>query len=259
LNYNYNVDCDNDGTNDNDTPIINDSYTCGYNGNPGTYTVVIKDANGDGMGFPRIYFNNAGDKEKIVGINQWGTLKWTSMERAFYGCVNLNDTEARWTNHPIGEAAIDTPDLSGITSANRMFQNASVFNQYIGDWDTSKVEDMGWMFSGASSFNQDIGSWDTSSVNNTNAMFFGASAFDQYIGDWDTSAATWMRYMFSNASSFNQDLSGWSDQVDLVDNMDEMFKDATVFHQDLSGWSVKTGVSHTDFATGSDMIDEPRW
>ena len=36
-----------------------------------------------GTGFPRIYFNNGGDRQKLLTIEQWGTGKWTSMNSAF--------------------------------------------------------------------------------------------------------------------------------------------------------------------------------
>ena len=31
--------------------------------------------------FPRIYFNNTGDKDKIKEVKQWGTQVWSSMEK----------------------------------------------------------------------------------------------------------------------------------------------------------------------------------
>ena len=66
------------------------NYTCDYGtGNEGTYTVRIKDNSGAGTGFPRIYFNNGGDKDKLLTIEQWGSGTWTSMDSAFYGCSNL--------------------------------------------------------------------------------------------------------------------------------------------------------------------------
>src|SRR5690606_27707056 len=43
----------------------------------GTYQVEIT---GD---FPRIFFNREGDKDKILTIDQWGNIAWSSMESAF--------------------------------------------------------------------------------------------------------------------------------------------------------------------------------
>jgi surface protein len=164
--YDYNVDCDNDGTNEAIAQTGN--YTCNY-ASAGTYTVRIKDNTGLGTGFPRIYFSNAGDRDKLLTIEQWGTGQWASMESAFYGCSNL-----------AGQAS-DAPDLSNVTNMSGMFYGASAFNQDIGGWDTSSVTDMRSMFRDASAFNQDIGGWDTSSVTYMSYIYEYRSEFKQTI------------------------------------------------------------------------------
>jgi large repetitive protein len=68
--YNYNVDIDNDGINE-ATGVTGD-YTCNYAA-ADFYTIRIQDNSGTGTGFPRIYFNNGGDKDKLIKIEQWGT------------------------------------------------------------------------------------------------------------------------------------------------------------------------------------------
>ena len=40
--------------------------------------------------FPRIKFNNGIDKDKILTIEQWGSIAWTSFVDAFHGCSNLD-------------------------------------------------------------------------------------------------------------------------------------------------------------------------
>jgi hypothetical protein len=93
--YNYSVDWDNDGTMD-QTSISGD-VTHDF-GVAGIYTIRIT---GD---FPRIYFNEQGDREKILSVDQWGTNVWSSMEYAFKGCTNLVIN------------ALDTPDLSMVNN-----------------------------------------------------------------------------------------------------------------------------------------------
>ncbi|HIP49136.1 MAG TPA: hypothetical protein EYG92_09260, partial [Lutibacter sp.] len=78
--YSYDVDWENDGAYD-DFGITGD-ITHNY-GTTGEYIIKIKGQ------FPRMYFNNNGDKEKIITINHWGDQTWSSMENAFFGCSNL--------------------------------------------------------------------------------------------------------------------------------------------------------------------------
>ncbi len=60
-----------------------------------------------------------------------------------------------------------------------MFYNSKVFNQNIGNWNTSNVTVLMHMFLFAESFNQPIANWDVSSVTNMNGMFGGATNFNQ--------------------------------------------------------------------------------
>src|SRR5690606_39118973 len=50
---------------------------------PGTYRVEISGP------FPGIYFNNEGDRRKILDVLQWGDVEWVTMANAFYGASNL--------------------------------------------------------------------------------------------------------------------------------------------------------------------------
>lgn len=230
--YNYNVDCNNDGTNE--ATNLTGDYTCDYSalGGAGTYTVRIEDNAGDGTGFPRIYFDNDGDRLRLLTIEQWGSGVWTSMDSAFFGAANLTVNAA------------DAPNLSQVTSLNNMFRSATSFNQDISGWDVSNVTEMTAMFYNAASFNQDIGGWDTSSLTNTTSMFTFAVNFNQDLSSWDVSGVTQMSAMFSYASAFNQDISGWD--TGNVISMNSMFNGATAFDQDLGNWDVTSLASATD-------------
>lgn len=175
--------------------------------------------------FPRIYFNNAGDRVKLKAVTQWGTNAWTSFEKAFYGCSGLNIT------------ATDVPILTGVTNMSFMFGFCSTLNgpSNIGSWNTGPVTNMGSAFANATAFNQDIGSWNTASVVTMAGMFAGAVAFNQNIGNWNTAAVTDMNYMFFGATAFNGTIANWN--TALVTNMNGMFQKAAAFNQDITAWN----------------------
>jgi surface protein len=210
--YNYDVDWGDGNSDLGVTGSITHTYS-----SAGTYTVTITGS------FRRIYFNNGGDKEKILSVEQWGTAVWTNMKNAFYGAVNLviNDNNA--------------PDLSSLTNVSGMFRDASSMNQDIGGWNMGNVTNMSSMFRGASAFNQDIGSWTVSNVTNTSSMFREATAFNQDISSWTVSSVTNMNSMFRDAVNFNQNIGSWN--VSNVTNMSAMFRGASAFNGTIGTWT----------------------
>jgi surface protein len=186
----------------------------------GTYTVAVY---GD---FPRIFFNGTGDNEKIVTIEQWGDMEWTSMQAAFEDCTNLNITNP----------AIDAPDLALVTTLEDMFYNCSSFNGNVTNWDVSTIEIFDEMFGYCVVFNQNIGTWNMSSATSLYYMFYEAYTFNQPIGTWNVSNVINMEGVFSDALAFNQPLDSWN--VSNVQTMDELFYNAIAFNQDLNSWNV---------------------
>ncbi|MEQ9659156.1 BspA family leucine-rich repeat surface protein, partial [Fulvivirga sp.] len=238
----------------------------------GTYTVSISGT------FPRIYFADGGDKDKIRTIEQWGNIAWTSMGQAFQGCSNLTYN------------ASDVPDLTLVTDISLMFAGATSFNGDISAWNTTGITFMLGTFSGATSFNQNLTgwnvsnvttmqelfsgatsfnngeapgasgsplSWTTTSLQNTNAMFLGASSFNQNVNSWDVSGVTDMFRMFESATVFNQPLNTWD--VSLVTSMGSMFKNATAFNQPLNSatWNTANVVNFGEMFFGASAFDQP--
>ena len=187
----------------------------------GTYTVSITG------NFPRLYFGSevAADPGKLLTVENWGDIVWSSMGSAFANCSNLIIN------------ATDIPNLSNVTDMSLMFSGASSFNQPIGSWDVSGVKNMQEMFSFATSFNQPIDNWNTSSVTNMIGMFRGASTFNQPLGSWNTSNVTEMDSMFSGVSIFNQPIGNWD--TSLVTNMSSMFENG-VFNQPIGSWNTSS-------------------
>ena len=242
--YNYTVDWEEVGNASNNGsagPFTGDA-TIDFP-SAGSYQVSISG------NFPRIYFNNGGDKDKILSVDQWGDQDWSSMERAFYGCSNLaiqavdapDLAAVTDMNHMFSYATslnddISWWDVSSVTNMSYMFTNASSFNQSVDNWDVSNVTDMSYMFLYASSFNQSLNSWNTSNVVDMEGMFQQAVSFNGDIGNWITSNLASMQSMFNNSAAFNRDIGGWD--VSGVSNMGSVFNGANSFNQDVSPWNV---------------------
>ncbi|MDO5979114.1 BspA family leucine-rich repeat surface protein [Flavivirga spongiicola] len=214
--YNYTVDWGDGLTDTNVAGNITHTYTI-----PGRYTISIS---GD---FPSIYFNNDGDRNKIIEILAWGSIQWQTMENAFYGCENLNFD------------AIDNPDLSQVTTLKNMFRDATVFNGIINNWNISTITDISGMFSGAVTFNRPLDNWNTSNVTDMSETFSRAILYNEPLDNWNTALVTNMFGMFRSASAFNQNINNWD--VSQVTNMASMFASASSFNQPLNSWNV-TGV-----------------
>ncbi len=253
--YNYDVDWNNDGTFDEFG--LTGSITHDF-GTAGTYTIRIQGT------FPQIYFNNGGDKLKLLSINQWGNITWTSMRDAFEGCANLTYT------------AIDNPNLTSVTTMQGMFNGCRIFNGNVGGWNVSNVTNMSQLFRINDLFNQDISSWNTAKVTNMSSLFAGAYAFNQNIGNWNTAKVTNMDYMFSYARAFNQNVGGWNTSnvtrmqytfrgtnnfnqnisswnVSKVFQMTNMFQNAIAFNQNIGSWNVSNAFTMTSMFDGSGM------
>lgn len=193
--YNYDVDWDNDGIYDQMGITGNVTHDFGV---AGTYTIRVRGA------FPRIYFNNGGDRLKLLTVAQWGTGQWSSMQNAFYGCANLNIT------------ATDLPNLSGVAGMQEMFRGCTMLNgpANIGDWNTATVTNMFGLFYGATVFNQPIGNWNTAAVTNMVYMFQNATSFNQPIGNWTLNSGVDLTFMLNNCGmaclNYSATLIGWA-------------------------------------------------
>ena len=205
--------------------------------NPGTYVVSVYG------GLEAISLGGHPDATKLVSIDQWGGISWTTMRSAFQGAVNMV------------YAATDVPDLSRVIDMSHMFRGAASFNGNISSWDVSSVTDMANMFVNAGSFNQTIGDWDVSSVTDMTRMFHNADSFNQPLDSWDVSSVTDMTRMFHNAGSFNQPLDSWD--VSSVTDMASMFVNAGSFNQTIGDWDVSSVIDMSLMFAGASSFNQP--
>jgi len=194
--------------------ISNADLTHSYEA-PGDYTVAIMGA------FLAIKMSNSSTKHRLVGIEQWGTTVWQSMEKAFSDCISLKNYNVT-----------DTPNLSQVTIYDDAFAGVTNFNGNLNNWDVSNAISMAGMFSNANSFNSDLDNWNVGNVSDMSYMFSGATAFDGDISTWNVQQVTNMNNMFQNASSFNGAIGGWT--TTQLNTMEGMFSNALAFNQDLN-------------------------
>jgi len=142
----------------------------------GTYQIKIRGT------FPHIKFNNAGDKAKLMSIDNWGNIKWKMCDRSFYGCAAMT------ANY------IDKPQTKWNTNLNRTFYSCSLFNGEL-DINTSNVNTMGGMLANTAAFNRSLASFDTKSVELMTSMLYNCSAFKQSLANFELDAITDMASM----------------------------------------------------------------
>ncbi|MCB0518186.1 MAG: BspA family leucine-rich repeat surface protein [Saprospiraceae bacterium] len=247
---------------------------------PGIYRVGIHPGSGT---FSSIYFVGFpnGDEEKLLTIENWGEIAWSSMALAFNECSNMvynatdipdllqvTSMESMFRNCTLFNGNIGNWNTGNVTNMSSLFFGASSFNQAIGGWNTANVADMSKMFAGASSFNQPIGNWNTGNVTDMNGMFGvdfssgGASSFNQPIGSWNTASVTDMSFMFSGASSFNQPIGNWN--TGSVTNMGAMFGyyifgagGASSFNQPIGNWNTANVTQMYSMFAGACQFNQP--
>jgi hypothetical protein len=101
----------------------------------GTYTVTITGT------CPRIYFNNGGDRLKIIAITNWGDVAWSNNQSsAFFGCGNITslpDDHLEFWNTTLNvgtgmfrnnslTALPEGMALAALTTGTSVFQNNSL-------------------------------------------------------------------------------------------------------------------------------------
>ena len=175
---------------------------------------------------------------ELLRVEQFGTVKWKTMENAFRDCTNLQFA-----------AGIDAPDLSQVTDMSSMFYGCTSFNQPLNNWDVSQVTNMRDMFSGCTSFNQPLDNWDVSKVTNMSGMFDNCTSFNQPLDNWDVSKVQSMglgymtRGMFAGCSSFNQDLGMWKLEKCEYLVLDNCGMSVENYSKSLVGWASQTNIN----------------
>ncbi|MGJ8691859.1 MAG: immunoglobulin-like domain-containing protein [Thalassotalea sp.] len=229
LTYDFTVDWGDSTIQSNVTdPAITHSYATA-----GTYTISIT---GDFHHFLTT------DIAKVVSIQQWGDIKWSSFRGSLENSAVLTDFPT------------DIPDFTAFVGTNSL-QNAfknSLFNHDVSLWDLGNSTNLLSMFHNATEFNQDLSKWDVSLITNFKWMFNGATNFNQDLSNWDfTSYASGVgTFNNSGISVANWDalLISLEAQATAKAITDKKFQGSGLFHSsaatnaitvlEAAGWTV---------------------
>jgi len=193
--------------------------------------------------FPNIYFSNAGDKLKVKSVTNLGSVGWTTLNNAFFGCSNM-------TSFTPGDC-----DTSSVTTLSSIFQNCtSLTSLDLSSFNTSSVTNMGNMFTDCTSLTSlDVSSFNTSNVTNISGMFDSCSFTSLDLSNFNTSSVTNMNSLFRDCSSLTSvDLSSF-DTSSVGDGMNFMFEGcSSLTSLDLSSFDTSsvTGMKNMFYGMG---------
>jgi len=182
-------------------------------------------------------------------LNSWNVGDVTNMSSMFRYASLFNQNIGSW-------------NVSNVTSMYLMFQNSVVFNNggspSISAWTTSSVTTMFGMFNANTSFNQNIGNWNVSNVNDFGGMFLVTNfnnGGSPSISGWtiNTTNNVSMYWMFRATTPFNQPIGSWN--VSKVTNMESMFHGASSFNQNIGSWNVSGVTTFTNFMQDKTFSD----
>ncbi|MFV0346228.1 MAG: BspA family leucine-rich repeat surface protein [Bacteroidales bacterium] len=151
----------------------------------GIYTIKIKGTLSGRL--PKITIIDEQVRDKLLSVAQWGDGRWSSMEEAFSDCKNMDVT------------AKDIPNFSELTDLSSMFRGCTSLRgtATFSEWDVSTVKKMNNMFQGASVFDQNIGTWDVSSLEEAGYMLAEARLS---VANYDSLLIGWNRQVVASTA-----------------------------------------------------------
>jgi hypothetical protein len=187
----YFVDWGDGGAEEEFTTTGNKSHTYAAQG---TYQIKVRG------GLTSLIFNNAGDRLKLIYIDQWGNIKLTSCNAMFYNCSNMNSR------------ALDSPNTRNVLSMKLMFSGCTTFNQSLAHLYTANVTSMENMLSWCSSFKQSLATLSLASATNLSLMLNGCNINE--VGtttNYDATLVAWAAQTVKPNVNFHGGTSKYSD------------------------------------------------
>jgi surface protein len=202
--------------------------------------------------FPNIYFNNAGDKLKLIKVLNLGNVGWNTFAASFYGCGNLVEilnsssiaAVTSFTSFCHGcddlvKLDLSLVDMSDVTAMNAMFYGCAGLTALdVSGFDTAKVTNMYAMFRGCGSLTAlDVSGFDTAKVTDMSSMFRDCGSLTALdVSGFNTSQCVTLNAMFYGCAGLTAlDVSGFD--TAKVTDMSSMFRDcAGLTALDVSGF-----------------------
>jgi hypothetical protein len=208
---------------------------------PGVYTVKIK---GLIEGWNFTHTSDEKDAVKLMTIESWGCLniqnenaEYPYNSEHFRRCINLTM-----------ENTTDTPDLTGVTSLNRIFADCPllVTINNIQNWDVSKVENFSGIFygerTGKNGFADDLSTWDVSSATAFIHSFRNSNA-NFSIDNWNVENVLYFNFTFESTPFNNAGSAGINNlQFENLLSVDSTFR-STPFNQPIGNWNMSNVTS----------------
>jgi len=214
--------------------------------------------------FTGLYFNNTGDKSKILSVSTFGKTISTSLYAAFYGCNNLTNIQfggiIYLTTSAIfllrGCSALTTLpmfDFAKVTTTSNMLQSCTSLTT-VPLWNTSNVSSMASMFQGCTSLTT-VPLLDMSNVTNCASMFQVCPALTT-VPLFNLSKITNMSAMFAYCTLLTTvplfDLSKVTNAANMFFGVTLTTASYSAFLVNLATLPLQTGVT---FSGGSSKYD----
>jgi surface protein len=196
--------------------------------------------------FDMFRFDNGGDKDKILSIQNWGQVVLNE-GRHFYGCTNL-------TSVPVGPIV-----ANALNNSFRGCTSLTVID--MSQWDTSACTQFQNLFRGSTSLvRADVSNLDMSNAGFLNSMFEDCFALTTIVGaDTVTPPTGVVRTDSMFRDTAIKGATGFGALAIKPSQGQWAFRDitSTTFDESFAGWDVSNAINLTDFlrntTVGSDI------
>lgn len=204
-------------------------------------------------------------------LNVMLTPKLEDVSYFLMGCINFNTSigclqSCETLTHLTGllhgcrsfNTAFASETYPNVVNADDMLRDCSSFNQDLDGLEFPKLESAKRFLRGSTTFNGKIEGIHMPNVRDLSEFLLDCRSFNQPIAGFDIASCSNFEFFLQGAQSFNQPFDNWN--THLAYNMNGMLQGCASFEQSLLRLcTTRITQEPTNFATGSQIIDEPIW